>query len=69
MHKSVTFLIANFPYTLDVSDPKAWHFFIEKKLERGFPWLISEGYLLILSGLGRGWRGVRRNGDVLSHAT
>lgn len=63
----VTFLIANFPYTLDISDDKAWDF-IQKEFQRDFPWLLDCGHLIILSGVGKGWRGRGRRGCVVSHA-
>ena len=65
--KEVVFLIANFPYTADIADQQAWCF-VQKKADRDFPWLFVSGYRVILSGLGKGWRGVRRKDRITSHA-
>jgi len=63
----VTFLIANLPYTLDISDEKAWDF-IQREFQRDFPWLLDSGYLIILSGVGKGWCGRGQRGCVVSRA-
>ncbi len=63
----VTFLMANFPYSPDISDETAWDF-VQKKFQRDFPWLLDSGYPIILSGVGKGWRGQRERGCVVSRA-
>jgi len=65
--EKATFLIANLPYTADIADEEVWRF-VQRKVDRDFPWLLPSGYWVILSGVGRSWRGVRRRGPVVSHA-
>ncbi len=66
--KNAVFLIASFTYTVDITHQQTWWWFMQKKANRDFPWLFQSGYRVILSGLGKGWRGVRRNGQIESHA-
>jgi glycosyltransferase involved in cell wall biosynthesis len=65
--EKVMFLIANFPYTADITDEEVWCF-VQREVDRDFPWLLPNGYWVTLSGVGRGWRGVRKRGPVVSHA-
>ena len=65
--KEPAFLIANFPYSPDITNQETWRF-VQRKVERDFPWLLASGYRVILSGIGKGWRGVRRKDRVVSHA-
>lgn len=61
------FLITNFFYAPDISDPNVWKF-VQTEIERDFPWLIPEGHEIWFSGIGRGWRGWRRREQIISHA-
>jgi hypothetical protein len=65
--EKATFLIANLPYTADIADEEVWRF-VQRKVDRDFPWLLPSGYWVVLSGVGRSWRGVRRRGPLVSHA-
>ncbi len=66
--KDAIFLIANFPYTVDIANQETWRRFVQRKANRDFPWLFAGGYRVILSGLGKGWRGLQRKDWVTSHA-
>lgn len=61
------FLIANFPYTADISQPETWDF-VQRKFERDFPWLLADNYKIVLSGLGKRWRGMHSQRNITSHA-
>lgn len=61
------FLVTNFPFTLDITDEQVWRL-VQQKFERDFPWLLSSGYPLVLSGVGRGWSEWRQRGHVQAHA-
>ena len=65
--EKAVFLIANLPYTADIADEEVWRF-VQRKADRDFPWLFAGGYWVTLSGVGRRWRGVRRRGQIVSHA-
>ena len=61
------FLIANFPYTADISQPETWDF-VQREFERDFPWLLADNYKIVLSGLGKRWRGMHSQRNITSHA-
>lgn len=65
--KGLVFLIANLPYTLDISEEDAWSF-VKRELERDLPWLLTYPFRVILSGVGKGWHGWRQKEHIVSHA-
>lgn len=65
--KETIFLIGNLPYALNIAEEKSWRF-VRRKFERDFPWLLSQGCPVILSGVGRGWRGWSQEDHIRSHA-
>ena len=65
--KKAIFLVTNLPYVADITNEEAWRF-VQREADRDFPWLFAGGYWVTLSGVGRRWRGVRRRGQIVSHA-
>jgi glycosyltransferase involved in cell wall biosynthesis len=61
------FLISALPYVVDINDQKAWSF-VEREFNRDFPWLLADRYEVILSGVGKGWRGTRRRECISVHS-
>lgn len=66
--RNAVFLITNFPYTLDIRDEQAWRF-VQKEIDRDFPWLLKSRYSVTFSGVGKGWRGCSRRAGVASHSS
>ncbi len=66
--KGAIFVVANFPYTADLDSPQMQEF-VKRKFERDFPWLLTDGHEVLLSGVGRGWHGRRNWGTITAHAS
>jgi hypothetical protein len=54
-------------FGVDVSDDKVASD-IPWKIGRLYPWLFAKDSPVCFLGVGRGWRGIRRNGSFRSHA-
>ncbi len=61
------FLITNFFYAPNLNDEHDWQT-VQAKINRDYPWLLSEQYEIYYSGLGRGWKGQTMREHVISHA-
>jgi glycosyltransferase involved in cell wall biosynthesis len=61
------FLVTNLFYWVDITVPEYWRTTCEK-LQRDFPWLLTEHHDVVFSGIGKGWYGWRRRDRFSSHA-
>ncbi len=61
------FLVTNFFYAPDISDRTTWKF-VQEKIMRDFPWLVTEQHHIWFSGIGQNWSGWRKREQFTSHA-
>lgn len=61
------FLFTSFFYSLDITDDRKWQS-VRNKLQRDYPWLLTEKHNVYFSGIGQGWYGWRHREGFSSHA-
>jgi glycosyltransferase involved in cell wall biosynthesis len=61
------FLCTNVWHAPNISDDAKWEFVV-RKINRDFPWLLTEQHDVLFSGIGQGWCGWRKRGRIESHA-
>jgi glycosyltransferase involved in cell wall biosynthesis len=65
--QTIQFLITTMVFAPDITDEETWTF-IQRKINRDFPWLLTGRHHLYYSGVAQGWRGWKKKDQIASHA-